>query len=689
MARWGCTRCNWRRRRKGAHGPNSSDLTAGPKWPDRLLRPAREEAFVLEFRVLTKTPRQGIRERAVTSATLGTEAPSHGQLAIAILRGLGLAFRFAPLSALVLAIAAPAGALALPVVAALTGEVISHVPAVLAGEPGAVRDVTRLSLLIAAAFVVMNVAEPIEAIARQRVTDLLRRGLATQVMTGVLSLPGLHHFEDPESRDRLLISSWAYNGPSQLVFLPTLMVQAAVGLAGYFAVAAAAKGWWVPALVMAAGIPGALLTGRYMAAESTAQSKGSVEARWARYHTGLLTDLPAAKEVRIFGLTHWLLARRQRHWLATIESVWTARRHGILVGAFTGALSLGITAAAYVWLAADAAAGRLALGEFVAAGLAIVGIRDHTGALLQNYGFVRRDIAFLPTALRMRRVHEDDPRMAVATSPAAPADHHSGIVFENVSFAYPGTTRPVLRDINLAIPAGQTLALVGVNGAGKTTLIKLLCRLYDPTDGRILVDGIDLRDLGLDKWRRRLAVAFQDFVRYPLSAVDNVAFGAPDAPSPRDLAVRAADAVGVRAKLEGLPAGWDTLLRRDLGGVDLSGGEWQRVALARMMAARYGRGADVLVLDEPTANLDVRVENDLYHRFADLTEAATTILVSHRFSTVRMAERAVVLDGGVITEDGSHAELVRARGTYAAMYEAQARAFGRSAAAGDDEDEAT
>jgi ATP-binding cassette subfamily B protein len=252
------------------------------------------------------------------------------------------------------------------------------------------------------------------------------------------------------------------------------------------------------------------------------------------------------------------------------------------------------------------------------------------------------------------------------------------------------------------VPAGSSLAIVGENGAGKTTLIKLLARFYDPTEGSIRLDGVDLRDLDLDRLRARLAVIFQDSVRYQLPARDNVGFGAVahvgfgavahvgfgavahvgfgavGRAVDRGLLEQAARSVGVLERIESLPQGWDTPLAREFGGVDLSGGEWQRVALARAVMARLGGGADVLALDEPTANLDVRVEHELYERFADLSRDCTTLLVSHRFSTVRMAERIVLLQDGRVGEDGSHEALVAAGGRYAELYDLQASHYRRT-----------
>ena len=248
------------------------------------------------------------------------------------------------------------------------------------------------------------------------------------------------------------------------------------------------------------------------------------------------------------------------------------------------------------------------------------------------------------------------------------------MTFEHVSFAYPGAAHEVFSGLDVTLAAGRSTAIVGPNGAGKTTLVKLLAGLHDPTGGRITVDGVDLGEYDAAAWQRQVAVVFQDFNRYPLSASANVGLGAPAHLDDHDGLRAAAESAGALATIEALPDGWDTVLAPDLGGVELSGGQWQRLALARaLFAARHG--ARILVLDEPTAWLDVRGEAAFYERFLEITRGLTTLVISHRFSTVRLADHIYVVDEGRVVEQGTHDELVAAGGTYASMFLLQSTHF--------------
>jgi ATP-binding cassette, subfamily B, bacterial len=405
-------------------------------------------------------------------------------------------------------------------------------------------------------------------------------------------------------------------------------------------------------------------------------------ANWREswYFRSLVLEPTAGKELRLFALGPWTKARH----LAAHERAWKAhwpqrRRvyaHAIARYAAGGVL---VCVAVLAVLGREAARGSVSLRD-MALVLQAAGIIIRVGMI-----FIESDGAteFGMSAYRALRSFEDETAQRYGRgAPARPGARvdtdglpREAIRFEGVSFSYPGSDRPVLDGLDLEIPAGRSLAIVGLNGAGKTTLIKLLARLYEPTAGRITVDGVDVRDLELRSWRKRIGVTFQDFVRYELSAADNIGFGAVaqlgDEPALRLVAQRA----GALELLEGLPLGLRTpLSARYSDGTDLSGGQWQRIALARALFALEG-GASVLILDEPTANLDVRAEVELFDRFIELTTGVTTILVSHRFSTVRRADRIVVLEDGRIVEDGSHDGLLVAGGRYEELFRLQAASF--------------
>jgi ATP-binding cassette subfamily B protein len=381
----------------------------------------------------------------------------------------------------------------------------------------------------------------------------------------------------------------------------------------------------------------------------------------------------AAKETRVFGLADWLVDRYRQRWMTEMTDIWQSRREGWGASVATVTGLVIIEGFALGSVAVDAANGQLTLGYAVVVAQAVLG-----AAILGQY---KEGHWLLSECVRaVERIDQVEAEAASAMD-VRPGALDAGdrprerIRFENVTFAYPGSSEPVFAGLDLEIEAGRSLAIVGENGAGKTTLVKLLCRLHDPLQGRITVDGQDLRDLDPVSWHHRVAAVFQDYVQFELSAYDNVAYGALHNRDDAEGVAEAARLSGADHLIDRLPAGWATPLSRQFSdGAELSGGEWQRLALTRALFA-VRSGASVLVLDEPTAALDVRGEAEVYERFVELTRGATTIVISHRFSTVRRADRIVVIEHGVVVEDGDHNELIRRGGRYAEMYALQASRF--------------
>ncbi|TCC16875.1 ABC transporter ATP-binding protein [Kribbella speibonae] len=500
----------------------------------------------------------------------------------------------------------------------------------------------------------------------ERVDALLQH----ELMRAVAAPSGVRHLEDPATaalvevgRDTLR-ADWARPGrlASTIGGLATgriILLASGVILAGFH--------WWLGVGLLVAGVWAAYEDRVASRTEAGHHYGASESARRMRYFNDLGTTPPAAKEIRLFGLPEFVVNRHGETWAATMQRVLTpAGRRPLIATAFLGVVVLG----GIVLVVREAVAGRLAAGP--------------TATYVQTFlvalgGIQQSSWSGLQTELALATLDRYDEAMRAIAPAAAPAGRGSKpatgmpqreIALRGVSFSYPGTSREVLRDLDLVIPAGQSLAVVGANGAGKTSLVKLLCGLYEPTQGSVAIDGLDLRELDLDDWRRRLAVVFQQPVRLPMSAYSNIRFGRADA-SPD----RAVDRAGAKTVVEALPNGWDTVLSAEFdGGVELSGGEWQRLGLARALYA-VQQGASVLVLDEPAAHLDARSEAELYRRFLDLTAGLTTILISHRFSTVRQASSIVVLDEGRVIEQGSHDALLARDGTYAHLFRLQAARF--------------
>jgi ATP-binding cassette subfamily B protein len=412
---------------------------------------------------------------------------------------------------------------------------------------------------------------------------------------------------------------------------------------------------------------------------------GQTEAlRRSDYFRTLAMGAAGAKELRVFGLADWAVARLRETWLAGMTPVWQERRGAGLAIWLANLPAIAAVLLAFGLLARAALVQEIGIGPLAAYVQALFVVFSNFGG---NGGDPYLDPQVEYGAAGLRPLVELEaatahPRLRLPGTRPAEGLPAREIRFEGVRFRYPDQVDDTLRGVDLAIPAGRSLAIVGENGSGKTTLIKLLARLYDPTEGRVLVDGVDMRELDARAWQRRVAAVFQDFVMHALPAAENVGFGAVERLGDRAALVEAARRAGALEIVERLPKGWETVLsRRYTGGVELSGGEWQRIALARALFAAAA-GAGVLVLDEPTAHLDARAEAAFYESFLELTRGCTAIVISHRFSTVRRADSIVVLERGLVVEQGSHEALVAMGGRYAGMFRLQAARFAEAATGG-------
>jgi ATP-binding cassette, subfamily B, bacterial len=562
----------------------------------------------------------------------------------------------------------------------LTGAIVGRIPTVVdAGfdSPAGRRLVMDL-IGIGVLFALSMSAGPLRGALTEVVGRRLEGSQQLAVMAAVLGPPGVAHLERPDIADTI--------GLAQSVGIGEIRPRAAIAAAVnkystqlYGLVAAALLAgfaWWAPLLIIFGWLG---LRRSYRVRMRGAVEVEALQTRTLRrsgYFRDLALTAPAAKETRIFGLDQWLMDNFVREWLDSMTEVWRRRRQGGVLMWIAIVSLVAVHALVYGLIGRDAANGAISLDSMVVYIMAVLGVREFADSESDD----RLDKGSRPL-LASRELTERMAGPEFRLSGERPADGLPAVAirFEGVRFRYSEQRHEVFAGLNLEIPAGQSLAIVGENGAGKTTLVKLLARLYDPTAGRITVDDIDLRELDASSWSRRIAAIFQDFVRYELSAKDNIEFGALDRAEDdagREEAVRLA---GARDIIDSLPYGWDTILSRGFDqGTDLSGGQWQRIALARALyAVRTGGG--VLVLDEPTAQLDARAEADFFDRFLEVTRGYTTIVISHRFSTVRRADRIVVLEGGVVVEQGTHDELVAEGGRYARMFAVQAARFGESA----------
>jgi ATP-binding cassette subfamily B protein len=498
--------------------------------------------------------------------------------------------------------------------------------------------------------------------------DLFTNETSVRLMRHAAQLD-LAHFEDADFYDKLERARRQTTG--RIVLLSQVMGQ----LQDFVTIVTFAAGLlvmapWLILLLVIALVPGFLGEAHFNSLSYSLMYAWTPERRELDYLRYIGASDETAKEIKIFGLADFLADRYRsladglyeaNKKLATRRAAW-----GSLLAAI-GSIGYYAAYAIIIW---RTVAGQFSIGDLTFLAGSFARLRSLLEGMLERFTSIAERSLFLKDLFEFFDIR---PEIAAPDAPVPfPRPIRNGFEFENVGFRYPGTDRWVLRDLTFSLEAGEKLALVGENGAGKTTLVKLLARLYDPTEGRILLDGRDLREYDVDELRRNVGVIFQDFVHYSMTASDNLAVGRIDERSNRPRIEDAAHRSLADEIIERLPSGYDQMVgRRFEDGVDLSGGEWQKIALGRA----YMRDAQLLILDEPTAALDARAEYEVFQRFTELTSGKTAVLISHRFSTVRMADRILVLEHGNHLESGTHEELLVLGGRYAELFNLQAAGY--------------
>jgi ATP-binding cassette subfamily B protein len=592
-------------------------------------------------------------------------------------RALRLVWQSAPAGVVALAVLTVAAA-ALPPFVAYVGKLI--IDAVVAAHAaaqagGAARDAAlaravRLVALELGAVVAMAACERVLSLIRQIVGARLGIDINVRILEKAERL-SLRHFEDAEFYDKLTRARReASSRPLSLINSNFQVVRHALTLAGYVALLIGFSGWMALA-VLVATIPAFIAEARFSGAAFRLRNWRSPDSRRLTYLEYVLANDEHAKEVKLFGLGPLLLGRYKRLAETFYEDDRRLALRRTLWGYGLSLLSTVVFYGCYALIVAATVRGRLTLGEMTLYLVAFRQGQQSFQSILTALGSMYEDTLYMTNLFDFFAIPTDAPR---AVGPVGTVREEEGVRFDGVGFKYPGGDKWALRGIDVFVPKGQSLALVGENGAGKTTFIKLLAGLYEPTEGRVLLDGRDIRTWDEAKLRSRIGVIFQDFNEYQLALRENVGFGSVDHLAD-DLRVnRAVDQGGAKELVSGLTAGIETQLGRWFReGVELSGGQWQKVALAR---AFMREEADILILDEPTAALDAESEHAVFQRFKALAAGRTTILISHRFPTVRMADRILVIEAGVVVEDGSHAELIAAGRRYARLFGLQAAGYG-------------
>jgi ATP-binding cassette, subfamily B, bacterial len=546
---------------------------------------------------------------------------------------------------------------------------IDQVVAIATGQPNASQEAIWLLLAWELALVLATeIAGRFMSLTDSLLADLFTNHITLRLMRHAATLD-LVTFEDPAFQDKLERARRQTTDRLSMLFLIASLGQQTLSLVAMSASVIAFSPLFFGCLVISL-IPVFWSESRFAALSYSLLYRWTPERRQIDYLRLLGASHTTAKEVKLFGLSGYLIEKIDELFKRFYAENRLLAIRRARVNFFWSLLPTAAYYASFVYILQQAIARVITVGDLIFLTRAFSNSRGLLTQIFQNISRVAEQALYLRDLFDF---FETRPALPLAANPLpAPRPIQEGFRFEDVRFAYPGQTKPVLDGITFDLPRGRKIALLGENGAGKTTLVKLLCRLYDPTGGKITLDGIDLREYDADSLRREIGVIFQDFLKYDATAEDNIGFGWIDAREDRARMDAASEKSYADSVLSALPEGYRTMLgRRFEGGVELSQGQWQKIALARA----YMRDAQLLILDEPTAALDARAEYEVFERFANLTADKSAVLISHRFSTVRMADEILVLEHGKILERGSHAKLLAHGGRYAELFELQAAGY--------------
>jgi ATP-binding cassette subfamily B protein len=532
---------------------------------------------------------------------------------------------------------------------------------------GMIVFIAVLQLVVFALSALLNT---LRNISQQLLQNSVSMRIQLMVMEKAASLD-LQFYEDPASYDLLR------RAQNDSINRPVLMIATVFGLFQTVLTFITMIGALVvispllAAISLVSPVPAFIADTRYGWRGYNIARWGSRLLRRMNYMVTLVTTDSFAKEVKLFGLGGYFIERYRLIASAFYNSQRSQLVRRYMTGFALGNISTIVTTVTYVYVALLAIAGKLTIGHLSFYTQAASQVQNSIQSILSGFSGMYEHNLYLNNLYELMA---KEPSMKVPGQPTAvPAKLRGEIRFDHVTFGYPGAETNALTDLTFTVAAGETLAVVGRNGAGKTTLFKLICRLYDPKEGRILIDGIDIRDFEPDELRRQIGAMFQDYVDYQATAAENIGLGNVPQIADRDAVVSASKQAGSDDLIANLPEGYDTALGKWFdAGVNLSGGEWQKVALARSFMREDAR---ILLLDEPTSALDAQAEYDLFERLRSLTHGRTAVYISHRFSTVRRADRIIFLEHGRLAEEGTHQELMRLNGRYARLFRMQAAAY--------------